>query len=91
MEYGKQLRIMRIVRGMSQVEVEDATGIPNTRLSLLETGKSLPNVEWAAAIKAALGWPDDELAEIAFGILEGEVAEAVWEKVAAIVMPKQPA
>ena len=61
---------MRAARGMSQRDLAEATGIPGIYLSNFETGTTLPTPDKEAQIKEALDWPEDFLAETAFGILE---------------------
>jgi transcriptional regulator with XRE-family HTH domain len=73
MDYGTQQRVMRAVRGVSQRELSTETGIPNSYLSEMETGRMLPSPEWRAQIKQALDWPPVDVADIAFDILDGEI------------------
>lgn len=75
MDYGTKLRIMRTVRDMPQTEVEKAAGLPHTTLSHIERGRYLPSPDVEARIREALDWPEPPLDEIAFGILEGEIAD----------------
>lgn len=56
MDFGRRMRALRAVSGISQKGLAEATGIPNTNLSDMETGKALPNAEWEHRIRAALGW-----------------------------------
>ena len=70
MEFGRQITVMRAVRGMHQKELARLSGIPNYTLSLIETGKMLPTAGTEAKIKRALRWP--ARAAEAFAILEGE-------------------
>ena len=72
MDFAKQMRIMREVRGLLQRELTEMTGITTTHLSFIESGRMLPTAQTEAAIKRALRWP--ARAEEAFGILEGEEA-----------------
>jgi len=72
MDYGRQLTVMRAVRGMSQLELARVTGIPNYLISRMETGVVLPAPETDSRIHQALRWP--ARAEAAFVILEGEDA-----------------
>lgn len=76
MEWATKMKVMRAARGLSQLDLVAITEIPNTYLSSFETGKSLPPPEWERAIKLGLGWPEDGLAEIAFGILDGTLTSA---------------
>lgn len=70
MNFGARLRTIRAARGLSQKDLAKLTGIPNTYISDMETGKMLPNPEWEARIHKALDWPED--AETAFAILAGD-------------------
>jgi len=72
MDIGPQIRVMRAVRGISQRELAQASGIVGRDLSLIETGKILPTARTEAAIKRGLRWPAQ--ADVAFAILEGEAA-----------------
>lgn len=49
------LKIVRIVRRISQWDLAIRTGIPNYRLSLIETGRKDPTPEELSAIASALG------------------------------------
>lgn len=64
-----RIRQLRLIRGMSLNDLQEATGIHYTWLSRIETGKATPTDEELAAIKSALAWPAE--AERAFAILEG--------------------
>ena len=77
MDFGTQLRVMRIVRHWQQRELAKASGVPISYISFLESGRMLPTPDQARKLKAALGWPAN--AEVAFDILErdeGEKGEA---------------
>jgi len=74
MDFARQLRVMRVVRNVSQKELAYITEIPNTYLSDIETGKVLPSPDWEARIRAALCWPEN--AESLFAALEGGPKEA---------------
>jgi len=65
---GKQLRLMRAWRAMTQAELENATGIDAAIISKIEGGYVLPTPEIEAAIREALAWPDN--ADEAFALLE---------------------
>lgn len=68
--FGRQLRIMRAARGLSQKDLAKLTSIPNTYISEMERGKLLPGLDWEARIRDALDWPEDS--DEAFAILAGE-------------------
>lgn len=70
MNFGARLRTMRAARGLSQKDLAKLTDIPNTYLSDMETGKTLPNPDWERRLRKALDWPED--AEVAFAILSGD-------------------
>lgn len=68
MDFRTRMRALRAVQGISQKGLAEQTGIPNTYLSDIETGKSFPNPEWEARIRAALGWtPEVDAALEALG------------------------
>ena len=56
MTYANQLRMMRQARGLTQEQLAEKCGIPNTYLSLMETGKVIPAGEWDAKLREALDW-----------------------------------
>ena len=59
MTFAHQLRILRIVRGMTQQQLAEIADIPTGMLSYIETGKILPTSDWENRIKTALDWPED--------------------------------
>ena len=72
MDIGTQIRVMRVVRGISQGNLARLAGIAGRDLSQIETGKMLPTPETERCIKAPLRWPAQ--AEAAYAILEREGA-----------------
>lgn len=62
---GKQLKVIREARGVSQWELSSMTGIDRSRLSLIENGHVEPTDEQLSRIREALAWtPElDELVE----------------------------
>lgn len=70
-DFGKGMRVMRALRGMSQRDLEAATSIPNSYLSQVERGRWVLTESEIATVKAALGW--DENVDKVLGKLE-EVA-----------------
>lgn len=60
MSFAIQLRGLRVLRGMSQQDLAEATGIPANLISHMETGKVIPAGDWEVRIKLALQWPTDE-------------------------------
>ena len=57
MDYGTKVRVMRAVRGLSQTDLADVSGVASYHLSLIESGKFLPGEEAARQIRISLGWP----------------------------------
>ena len=59
MDFGRQLRLLRTARGLTQRELAKRTGIGigHAMISQMETGKLLPGPEWLAALREALDWP----------------------------------
>lgn len=53
---GKQLKIIREARGVSQWELATKTGIDRSRLSLIENGYAEPSDAQLESIKSALDW-----------------------------------
>ena len=66
---GKQIRIMRILKGINQGELARLAGIHQPTLSGYETDKFLPSEKTLRKIKAVLPWPSDGQIEAAFSIL----------------------
>jgi predicted transcriptional regulator len=76
MTYASQLRMIRQARGLTQEQLAEKTGIPNTYLSLMETGKVIPAGEWDTRLREALGWTpetDASLAQLAGGTTDPEI------------------
>lgn len=69
---GKQIEIMRIVRGISQEEFAELVGVTYQTVSCWQNDHNIPRDENLEKIKAALAWPSDDQAEVAFGILAGD-------------------
>lgn len=51
------LKILRIARGMSQKELEQASGVRNNAISKYESGKAVPKLETLLRLTAGLGLP----------------------------------
>jgi len=66
---GKQIRVIRTLRGINQGELAKLVGIRQPTLSEYETDKSLPSKKTLQKIKAALSWPSDGQIGVAFSIL----------------------
>ncbi len=61
--FGKKLRQMRTKLKWSQAFLTEKTGIPQTTISDIETGKSIANVEQALKLSKALEVPISKLLE----------------------------
>ncbi len=70
MEFGTKLRVMRVVRGLTQVELASLARISKPYVLLIESGKASPSEEYAAKLRSVLGWTPTT--EEAFTILEGQ-------------------
>ena len=68
MDFGDQLRAMRSLRDVSQIELAKRVGVHSTYISLLERKQALPTPETRERIMRALDWPEE--AERAFAILK---------------------
>lgn len=66
---GERIRLMRSVRRMTQIELAQKTGIPNSWLSYFEKGHVLPTPEQVEQIQDALGWTaaDEEALAVLVG------------------------
>ena len=73
MDYGTQLRVMREVLCLTQAEAAKKAGTSEKILGLIERGTIEPGYKMRDAIAVALDWPQEELADIAFGILDGQI------------------
>ncbi|APM40583.1 helix-turn-helix transcriptional regulator [Clostridium kluyveri] len=62
--FGKKLRQMRTKLKWSQAFLSEKTGIPQTTISDIETGKSIANVEQALKISRVLEVPVSKLLEL---------------------------
>ena len=65
---GKQIRIMRTARGLTQHELGTLVGCTNVTIHLIERSIKEPDADMEARIKAALGW--DETTDEALALLE---------------------
>ncbi|HVL90725.1 MAG TPA: helix-turn-helix transcriptional regulator [Actinomycetota bacterium] len=61
MSFGAQLRDARTAAGMSQADLEQATGIPKSRLSRYENDHILPSVPSLRRLAEALGVTESHL------------------------------
>lgn len=55
----ERLRTLRTMRGLTQEELGRKAGVPNTQISLAESGKITFAGEWDARIREALDWTPD--------------------------------
>jgi len=69
MDFGEKLLTVRKVQRVTQQELARRSGVLQSIISGIETGKILATPDTEAALKSALDWP--ERAEEAFGLLEG--------------------
>lgn len=60
-KFGKELKTNRIIRNLSLLNVEKATGISNQNLSRWENGKVLPNIEFCIILADFYGISLDDL------------------------------
>jgi transcriptional regulator with XRE-family HTH domain len=66
---GQQIKTIRTLRGMSQIELGRAVGVSHATISYIESGTMVPNGELVGKIKAALAWPSDVAVDAAFALL----------------------
>lgn len=59
MTLSQRMRAIRLLRNLTQEELAKQTGIPNTYISLMESGKVIPTGDWETRIKTALEWTPD--------------------------------
>jgi transcriptional regulator with XRE-family HTH domain len=58
MDYATKLRVLRVARGLSQLELGKRLGIANSYLSWIETGKVIPGGDLESQIRDALCWTE---------------------------------
>lgn len=56
MTIAQRLKTLRTMRNLTQEELAAKSGIPNTYISLIETGKVIPAGDWDSRLRAALNW-----------------------------------
>jgi len=71
MDYGKRLKVMRLVRDITGRDLEDQLGLPYAELSPIEQNRVLPTPELEQAIREALRWTEAE--DRALDMLAGAV------------------
>ena len=59
--YGSEIKNMRLVHGLSQMQLEKATGIPQETLSWIENDKGIPNIQQCVILADYYGITLDEL------------------------------
>ena len=72
MDYSTQLLVLRAARRLTQAEAAKKAGVTEKVLGLVERGTVEPGPEMRERIAKALDWPPEDLAGIAFAILEGD-------------------
>ena len=68
--FGQKLRILRMVRGLTQMDMGAKVGMTTTLISLIENGLVQPTDEQRAAFRQVLNWPRH--ADAAYAILFGD-------------------
>ena len=53
---GKKIKRLRGLRGLSQIDLQAATGINASWLSRIESGRAIPTEDEVGRIRVALGW-----------------------------------
>ena len=76
---GKRIKVMRAIRGLKQGELAEEADVRQPTLSEFEHDKTRPCEDTLERIKAALRWPSDDQAEIAFAILAGDGDETIFD------------
>jgi transcriptional regulator with XRE-family HTH domain len=57
MDYGKAIKTIRTLRGISQVDLSEKTGLSKSYLSKIENGQSIPSMEKLEKVASALKIP----------------------------------
>jgi len=74
--FGQRVKILMAARGFkTQSRLAAVTGLDPSVVSRICNGRYNPTDEERRKIKAALDWPSDDQAEVAFEILVGNEAE----------------
>lgn len=74
MTLSQRLSLLRKMRNLTQEELASKTGIPNSYISRMETGKIIPAGEWEDRLRNALNWTAEVDAQ-----LDSLVKETVCE------------
>ena len=53
--FGARVREIRNKRGLTQVELAERCGVPQSRISAIENGSRVPNIETVLRLAKALG------------------------------------
>ncbi len=69
---GTQIKVIRTIRGMKQGKLAELADVRQPTLSEFENSKTLPCEDTLGRIKAALNWPNEDQAKVAFAILAGD-------------------
>ena len=72
MDFARQLKTLRIARGLTQEQLAEKAFTSNVFISNLETNKMLPSPDLDSRLRKALDWT--ELEDQAFAILNKEPA-----------------
>lgn len=64
MTLSQRLSLLRKMRNLTQEELASKTGIPNSYISRMETGKIIPAGEWEDRLRTALNWTPDVDAQL---------------------------
>ncbi len=59
--FGKEIKQIRIERGITQAQVSEATGIPQNTISWIESDKGIPNIYQCKLLADYYGISLDEL------------------------------
>ena len=59
--YGKEIKQARIDCGLTQTQVEEATGMPQNTISWIESDKGIPNINQCKLLADCYGISIDEL------------------------------
>jgi transcriptional regulator with XRE-family HTH domain len=52
---GERVRELRTKRGLTQIQLSERCGVPQSRISAIEGGSHVPNVETVLRLASALG------------------------------------
>ena len=58
------LRLVRVMRGLSQAQLADRAGLSRSTVSRIETGAETPNLRTVRQLAHALSWPAHDLLDL---------------------------